>query len=103
MNRARRRGTRHVVPAHLLALLAVAGCAKSKPQETPAPAPVASTEAGAAPAIAAKVLLCSDGFHRRGDHWKVACNVCRCGADGDILCSQFPCAEVGPRDASVRD
>jgi hypothetical protein len=98
MDRARRTQPRLVLPA---LFLAVAGCTKAKPHETPAPVP--DTEGGAAPAIAAKVLLCSDGFHRRGDHWKVACNVCRCGADGDILCSSFPCAEVGPRDASARD
>jgi hypothetical protein len=102
MHRARRAQTRALLAA---LLVAVAGCAKSKPQdkpqETPAPAP--DTEAGAAPALGPKALLCRDGAHRRGDHWKVACNVCRCGADGDILCSQFPCVEVGPRDASAQD
>ena len=106
MHRARRRGTRLVIPALLLALFAAAACAKSKPNETPAPAPTPDTEAGAAPASAAsagKAQLCSDGAHRRGDHWKVDCNVCRCGADGAILCSEFPCAEHGPRDASRGD
>ena len=101
MHRAHRTGTRLLIAA---LLLVVAGCAKSKPNETPAPAPTPDTEAGAAPAVASKVLLCSDGLHRRGDHWKVACNVCRCGADGDILCSEFTCVEdAGPRDASRRD
>jgi hypothetical protein len=78
-------------------------CAKSKPNEAPAPPP--TTEAGVAPvsagANAGKAALCSDGLHRRGDHWKVDCNVCRCGADGAILCSEFPCAERAAPDASL--
>ena len=81
----------------LLGLLATA-CAKSKTEETPAKP---GAEARPAPANAGKVALCTDGFHRRGDHWKVECNVCRCGADGAILCSEFPCAPRLPPDASA--
>ena len=107
MQRARRRGTRLVIPALRLAfpaLLGLAACAKSKPNETPAPKPETEAGAGVAPASAGKVLLCTDGAHRRGDHWKVDCNVCRCGADGAVLCSEFPCADRGgPRDASHTD
>ena len=101
MPSARRRGTRLVIPMLLLALAVVAGCSKSKPNETPAPGP--DTDAGVAPARAGRALLCTDGAHRRGDHWKIDCNVCRCGDDGVILCSEFPCAERGPRDASRGD
>ncbi len=86
-----------------LALL-LGGCAKSTAKETPAPAPSAAIEAGVAPASAPKTQLCTDGLHRRGDHWKIACNVCRCGADGAILCSEYDCAErTSPRDASRTD
>jgi len=78
-------------------------CAKSKTEETAAPKPAA--EAGAAPlsagANAGKAALCTDGLHRRGDHWKVDCNACRCGADGTILCSEFPCVERAAADASL--
>jgi hypothetical protein len=87
-----------------LALLALGGCAKAKSNETPAPSASAPgpTEAGATPQSAGSNLLCTDGLHKRGDHWKVACNVCRCGADGAILCSEFPCA-APVRDASRTD
>jgi hypothetical protein len=88
-----------VVGSALLALLALdtSACAKSKTEETPAKP---AADAGNARASAAAAALCTDGFHRRGDHWKVDCNACRCGADGAILCSQFPCAERVPADAS---
>lgn len=85
----------------LAGLAALPACAKSKADDAPAPAP---TEAGPLPvSTAGKPLLCTDGFHRRGDHWKVDCNVCRCGADGAILCSEYPCAERAVRDASRTD
>jgi hypothetical protein len=35
--------------------------------------------------------LCGDNFHKPGDHWKEACNLCRCAADGDITCTRFVC------------
>ena len=90
----------------LLLLLVLGGCAKSKLNETPAPDPSASASAvtptgqGRSPAP----LLCNDGLHRRGDHWKIDCNPCRCAADGDIVCAQFPCiaADAGTRDAAAR-
>jgi hypothetical protein len=98
-----------VVVLVVLALVAVlAGCAKAKAKEDPAPAPDPSASAATATATATgrapAVLLCSDGLHRRGDHWKVDCNPCRCAADGDIVCSQFPCAaaDAGARDAAAR-
>jgi hypothetical protein len=92
----------------LPALLALGGCAKAKSNETPGPSSAVPppTEAGAAPASAPQSaganLLCTDGLHKRGDHWKVACNVCRCGADGAILCSEFLCT-TPVRDASRTD
>lgn len=97
------------VPLLLLLLLVTAGCAKSKPNESPAPAadPSASASAGAtsanAPPRTPAPLLCSDGLHRRGDHWKVDCNPCRCAADGDIVCAHFPCASAVPTAAGPRD
>jgi hypothetical protein len=90
----------------LAALAALAGCAKSKSSETTGPAPATSVEAGAAPARTAQQLLCRDGLHRRGDHWKKDCNPCRCGADGEIVCSEFPCPapmEAGPADGGAHD
>lgn len=100
MHRARR-----LLPVPLL-LLVLAGCAKSKPKESPAPAadPSASAATASAPGRTPAALLCSDGLHRRGDHWKVDCNPCRCAADGDIVCSHFPCvaADAGPRDAAAQ-
>ena len=92
----------------LAALAVLPACANSKPNDAPAPsatpANANATDAGASPASAAgKPLLCTDGAHRRGDHWKVDCNVCRCGADGAILCSEYPCAERAVRDAARTD
>lgn len=103
MQRASLRGP--MASLALGALLALAGCAKAKSNETPAPSASAPAplEAGAAPQSAGSNLLCTDGLHKRGDHWKVACNVCRCGADGVILCSDFPCAASPVRDASRTD
>jgi hypothetical protein len=102
---------RRLLPVPLV-LLALAGCARSKPKESPAPAADPSASASAAiasaPVRTPAALLCSDGLHRRGDHWKVDCNPCRCAADGDIVCAHFPCAapaapagDAGPRDASA--
>jgi hypothetical protein len=92
--------------AAFVALGALGGCAKAKSNETPAPIASASaaapTEGGVAPQSAGSNLLCTDGLHKRGDHWKVACNVCRCGADGAILCSEFLCT-TPVRDASRTD
>lgn len=87
-----------------LLLLVLGGCAKSKPNETPAPDPSASAVTPTAQGRSPAPLLCSDGLHRRGDHWKIDCNPCRCAADGDIVCSQFPCiaADAGTRDAAAR-
>ena len=90
----------------LAALVALPGCARSKPNDAPAPPPSASpdTDAGPLPvSTAGKPLLCTDGTHRRGDHWKVDCNVCRCGADGAILCSEYRCADRPVLDASRTD
>ena len=87
-----------------LLLLVLGGCAKSKPNETPAPDPSASAVTPTAQGRSPAPLLCSDGLHRRGDHWKIDCNPCRCAADGDIVCAQFPCiaADAGTRDAAAR-
>lgn len=92
-----------LVLASTLALCA-AGCAKSKPAPTssdPAPAPSSSTSLavnGAPPAPAGgRIKLCSDGVHRPGDHWKQACNPCRCAADGEITCSNFPCPAINAK------
>jgi hypothetical protein len=75
----------------LALVLASAGCAK--PRSDPAPAG-SSSAALAAPsaAPAGRTKLCTDGAHRPGDHWKEACNPCRCAADGEITCARFPCA-----------
>ena len=74
--------------------LAGTGCARSKSQ--PAPSASASSQlAASAPAsipAPGRIKLCSDGLHKPGDHWKEACNPCRCAADGEITCAQFPCA-----------
>jgi hypothetical protein len=90
----------------VLLLLVLAGCAKSKANESPAPAaePSASAAIASAAGRTPAALLCSDGLHRRGDHWKVDCNPCRCAADGDIVCSHFSCAAAaaGPRDAAAQ-
>jgi hypothetical protein len=76
--------------------LGIAGCARSKATPTstePAPsASPSSTPASAQPApVGGRIKLCADGLHKPGDHWKQACNPCRCAADGEITCSNFPC------------
>jgi hypothetical protein len=77
-------------------LVIVAGCARSKstPKET-APADSASVASPAMPATrpGVKGVLCRDGLHKPGDHWKEVCNLCRCAADGDITCTRFVCGD----------
>ena len=51
----------------------------------------------------ARTKLCSDGFHKPGDHWKEACNPCRCAADGEITCTRFPCPAVGEAGSRAGD
>jgi hypothetical protein len=91
-------------PAIALALLlAFVGCARSK-SET-APSASSSTTPASAGASAegggARIKLCSDGLHKPGDHWKEACNPCRCAADGDITCAHFPCGQAGAANAEA--
>lgn len=87
-------------PATALALLlGLAGCARSKSESVPAPSASSSTTPASARVApeggSPRTKLCSDGLHKPGDHWKEACNPCRCAADGDITCARFPCGEAG--------
>jgi hypothetical protein len=75
---------------------ALAGCARSK--STPAGTAPADSASAASSAVLAtrpgsKGLLCRDGLHEPGDHWKEVCNLCRCAADGDITCTRFVCGD----------
>jgi hypothetical protein len=98
-------------PGALLVVLAfsLAGGACARSRSQPAPSASASSELGSpssttgssppVPAPAGRIKLCSDGVHKPGDHWKEACNPCRCAADGDITCANFPCGSPRGPDA----
>lgn len=85
-------------PGTALALaLVLVGCAKSKTEAVPVASASSATDPApaSAPAPAARrIKLCSDGVHKPGDHWKEACNPCRCAADGEITCAHFACEPV---------
>jgi hypothetical protein len=78
----------------------VAACRAGKSDD---PTPSAATSASAAAqaqALAAEGgtppagmprKLCTDGLHRAGEHGKNDCNPCRCGMDGEIICTDYPC------------
>ena len=91
----------------LALVLAGAGCARAKSEPAPAPSASSSTlPASVSPAPeggSVRIKLCSDGLHRPGDHWKEACNPCRCAANGEITCTRFPCASVGDAGPQARD
>jgi hypothetical protein len=97
---------RGVVVLVTVSLLA-SGCAKSKPSDaSPSASSSAALAAGSTAPLAARPparnKLCSDGFHKPGDHWKEQCNPCRCAADGEITCAHFPCPNAGPVEAGAR-
>ncbi len=92
--------TRPKTALALALALTGAACARTKSEPSPAPSASSSTTPASASAPvseggAARIKLCSDGFHKPGDHWKEACNPCRCAADGQITCAHFPCIAAG--------
>ncbi|MDB4937899.1 MAG: Pacifastin inhibitor [Labilithrix sp.] len=92
-------------------VLALAACHGKSDEISPsaaasasaAAAAVAAGEAGLSPPAGIARKLCTDGLHRAGEHWKNDCNPCRCGADGEIVCTQFVCPPIVPREAGGAD